>query len=611
VTSHRSARKHFSGGGKQLSHLDNLRSAVALEDLARLLGFVPSGLSFVLYKIPAERKYNSFKIPKRDGGTRQIKAPEPRLALLQRRLANLLYDCLDELGAASPPPWRSLAHGFERGRSIVTNASLHKRRRYVLNVDLEDFFPSINFGRVRGFFLKDRQFSLQPKIATLIAQISCHENQLPQGSPCSPVVSNLVGHLLDARLARLAKIHKCTYSRYADDITFSTNRKEFPPQLALPVEGGGGAWTLGMELKGTIERTGFRVNEKKTRMQFRGSRQITTGLMVNAKVNVRQEYWRAARHMCHALFNRGKYYKLVPAALKGGNPGDPPGKVEFESLNTLGGVLAHIYHVKDMADKRKAEKKKEEPTAVRKLYSDFLFYKNFVAGPAPIIVPEGKTDSIHLRCAIRRLPEFHPRLGKVVEDKFRTSVRFMNFSSTAHELLQIGHGASQLSVFVQTYRKRVAKFRHRPLAYPVIVLIDNDEGGRPLFGYIKGVTKQEISFETNAAFYYLGLNLYLVKTPEAETALHTSSIESFFDAATLATRLEGKGFDPHKEHEEPGKYGKIAFATRVIEPNVARIDFSGFRPLLSRLVAVLEHYEATKIAPKVAAKVGQHGRNSG
>ena len=96
-----------------------------------------------------------------------------------------------------------------------------------------NFFPSINFGRVRGFFLKDKHFSLQPPVATVLAQIACFENELPQGSPCSPVISNLIGHVLDGRLARFAKTHKCTYSRYADDITFSTSRKDFPPEIGV------------------------------------------------------------------------------------------------------------------------------------------------------------------------------------------------------------------------------------------------------------------------------------------------------------------------------------------------------------------------------------------
>src|SRR5205085_1381960 len=152
---------------------------------------------------------------------------------------------------------------------------------------------------------------------------------------------NLVGHLLDSRLARFAKIHKCTYSRYADDITFSTSRKDFPAALAFPVPGTTNEWQLGAELKEKIEHSGFKINNKKTRMQFRGSRQVTTGLMVNEKVNIRQEYWRKSRQMCHALFATGKYYRELPATLVGGSSGDPPVKEELTSLHAIGGMLAH------------------------------------------------------------------------------------------------------------------------------------------------------------------------------------------------------------------------------------------------------------------------------
>jgi hypothetical protein len=300
-----------------MSKLQTLRDAKTLEDVAKMLGFTPSGLSYILYKLPDSKKYYAFKIPKRNGGKRLIKAPERRLSLLQRRLATLLTECLEELKQATPPR-RSLAHGFEKGRSIISNASLHKRRRYVFNLDLADFFPSINFGRVRGFFLKDKHFALQPPVATVLAQTACFENELPQGSPCSPVISNLIGHVLDGRLARFAKTHKCTYSRYADDITFSTSRKEFPQEIAVPVSGSTVAWQVGDELRQRIKDAGFEINDNKTRMQFRGSRQVTTGLMVNEKVNIRQEYLRAARHMCKSLFTAGSYYRMVPAVLAAG-----------------------------------------------------------------------------------------------------------------------------------------------------------------------------------------------------------------------------------------------------------------------------------------------------
>lgn len=584
-----------------MSELVKLRAATTLEDVARLLGFVPNGLSFVLYKIPEARKYTSFEIPKQNGGKRQIKAPEPRLALLQRRLANLLYACLDELKQGSPPARRSLAHGFEKKRSIISNANLHKRRRYVLNLDLKDFFPSINFGRVRGLFLKDKHFQLQPKVATILAQIVCHENGLPQGSPCSPVVSNLVGHLLDSRLARFAKIHKCTYSRYVDDLTFSTSRKDFPPQLANRITGSDAGWQLGAELRGKIEHCGFQINDTKTRMQFRASRQVTTGLMVNEKVNIRQEYWRAARQMSHELFTKGTYYRKVPAALAGGSAGDPPVRQELTGLATLEGILAHVYLVKKYTDWRKDSEKRKEPTAARRLYRDFLFYKSFVALDRPVIVPEGKTDSIYLRCAIRRLTGFHPKLGEISGGKFQSKIRLMSYSATVHDVLELGRGASQLEPFMKNFQKIMGRFRHAPLLHPVIILVDNDEGGKNLFGFVHSKTGIKVNFNSSEPFYYLGGNLYLVKTPETPAAPHTSCMETFFEQCVLDTVLDGKTFDLAKEHDAPGKYGKQRFATRVVEPKAGEIDFSGFVPLLDRIVAVLDHYAAPKDALAAAA----------
>ena len=211
--------------------LEHLRAASSLEQLASFLGYSPSGLAYILYKGPPAGRYFSFSVPKRSGGVRVIQAPDERLKALQKTLAERLEECNVEItnrrGFSD-----GFAHGFDRCRSIVTNAWQHKSRRFVLNIDLEEFFPSINFGRVRGFFLKNRDFTLQPKVATMIAQIACFQNSLPQGAPSSPIISNLVAHVMDVRLGKLAAAAKCTYSRYADDLTFSTNQKTFPEALA-------------------------------------------------------------------------------------------------------------------------------------------------------------------------------------------------------------------------------------------------------------------------------------------------------------------------------------------------------------------------------------------
>jgi RNA-directed DNA polymerase len=111
---------------------------------------------------------------------------------------------------------------------------------------LQNFFPSLNFGRVRGFFRSNKHFKLAEPVATLIAQIACNDGVLPQGSPCSPIISELLTHFLDIRLVALAAKNKCSYTRYADDITFSTNQKLFPAALAAAA---GESWVLGNELR--------------------------------------------------------------------------------------------------------------------------------------------------------------------------------------------------------------------------------------------------------------------------------------------------------------------------------------------------------------------------
>ena len=594
-----------------MARLENLRAAATLDDVAHLLGFTPAGLSYVLYKLPGAAKYTTFDIPKRDGSKRHISAPVPQLALLQRRLANLLYDCLAEIEKDNPGR-RSLAHGFARGRSIATNATLHKRRRYVLNLDLENFFPSFNFGRVRGFFIKDRYFALPEKVATVIAQIACHNNELPQGSPCSPIISNLIGHVLDARLARFAKAQKCTYSRYADDITFSTSRKDFPASLAMPVPDTASSWKLGSELVSRIQASGFTINNKKTRMQFRGSRQVTTGLLVNDKVNVLPEYYRTARAMCHSLFSTGAYYRTVPAGVMGGTPGQTQ-TVPYTGLLPLAGVLAHIDQIKfGLARKelkkqegkrgtiKKDFKEKVVPRGFCKLYSDFLFYKNFLALEKPLILPEGKTDTIYLQCAIRQLQAYQPALGKVEGDKFLCGLRFMTYSPTVHEYLQLRGGFGDLVTLIGTYKKRLQTYRHAPMDHPIIVLVDNDDGGKKIFGPAKdhGVTP-EMTLASTAPFYFLGANLYIIKTPEIPPD-HKSCMEDLFDQSVKDVIIRGKIFDQSKDHEAPGKYGKFIFAEEVVKPNAASIDFSRFTPVLDRIVAVLADYKARMVASAAA-----------
>jgi len=261
-------------------------------DVAEFLGARRSDLAYWLYTAPPDKRYTEFEIPKRTGGMRLISAPTDQIKTWQNRVAEKL--------AQSYRPHPS-AHGFLEKRSVLTNAWDHTGVRFVLNVDLKDFFPSINFGRVRGLFIKP-PFAMAPPAATVLAQLCTFRNGLPQGAPTSPILSNFVASELDRRLTRLAKSNGVAYSRYADDISFSCNRPEFPPDLAHYEVDAGGLKTLrlGAALAKEISAAGFAPNLGKLRLQTRAMRQAVTGLTVNAKANVQRRRIRRVRAMLHA-----------------------------------------------------------------------------------------------------------------------------------------------------------------------------------------------------------------------------------------------------------------------------------------------------------------------
>jgi RNA-directed DNA polymerase len=250
--------------------LELFKKARDLTDVAKILDLMPAHISYALYKLDKpgfEPKYEEFTVPKKAGGVRTIKAPHHALKAVQKRLAKDLLEVEQVLETTRVKKADCiLAHGFKKKLSIMTNGENHRKRRYVFNVDLKDFFPTLNFGRVRGFFMKHKDFQLNKDVATILAQIACHDNHLPQGSPCSPVISNLIASVLDIRLNELAQQYNCTYTRYADDITFSTSEKLFPSAIGRPEPGSINLWEAGPKLLKAITRAGFELNPVKTRM---------------------------------------------------------------------------------------------------------------------------------------------------------------------------------------------------------------------------------------------------------------------------------------------------------------------------------------------------------
>lgn len=237
--------------------------------------------------------------------------------------------------------------GFTEGRSVVTNANKHKGHNYVFNTDLKDFFPSIHQARVWKRLQLKPLFFKQP-IANILAGLCSMKEKaedgsiryvLPQGAPTSPIITNMICDNLDRRLAGLAKRFGVVYSRYADDITFSSMHNVYNT-----------SGEFRKELKRIVEGQGFTMNEAKTRLQKLGSRQEVTGIIVSDKLNVSQKYVRDIRNILYiwrkygydAAFNKFfPKYKEARGHVKKGNP---------DMVNVLDGKLMYLKMVKGEDD---------------------------------------------------------------------------------------------------------------------------------------------------------------------------------------------------------------------------------------------------------------------
>ncbi|MCA8320093.1 retron Ec67 family RNA-directed DNA polymerase/endonuclease [Burkholderia cepacia] len=574
-----------------MSRLAKLRRAAGIDDLAELLGFKPKAISYILYIKDPEKKYVQFEIPKRSGGTRLISAPCGDLMSLQRRLAELLQECIAEINEERKVR-TVLSHGFRRKHCIKTNAWMHRGKRFVLNVDLSDFFGSINFGRVRGFFMANNNFKLNAKVATLIAQIACHENALPQGSPCSPVISNLIGHLLDLRLAELAKQSGCTYSRYVDDITFSTNKPQFPRNVAVQRDEDDHEWDAGADLVRIVGRAGFRLNDRKTRLQYHGSRQEVTGLVVNATLNTRVEYRHVARAMVHKLMTTGAFKRKRFVQNEDGTwaLAEVDGKIE-----ELNGMLSFIDSV-DLYKRRRQLKEVERDkslvtlkdlSATERYYGDFLFYKNFIFNERPVILGEGKTDNVYIQCALRSLLADYPSLIAKGANGFDQKISLFNRTSTIERLTQLSGGAEQFKTFVKEYLAARRKFPIKGKAPPIVIVADSDDGIGQVNAYLKNLTGSPV--DMTADFTHIKENLYIVYTP-LDAGGKGAPMENMFEKSVLQTQLGGKTFNPSNTKINHAKeYGKAYFAQHVVKKDADKIDFSGFKVLLDRIVKAIEH----------------------
>ena len=271
-------------------------------DVAGSLGLTIPQLRWLAFhtEVATRIHYVYFTVPKKSGGLRTLSAPHRKLAAAQR----WIHDNILSKVQAEPA-----AQGFRKGASTVSNARPHCRQAVVVNMDLENFFPTIVFARVRSVF---HRVGYSPCVATILALLctECPRRQvtydgksywvaigprgLPQGACTSPALSNQVARRLDKRLGGLAKKLNLAYTRYADDLTFSGSA-ELESRVGY----------LLARVRHLAEAEGFAVNGRKTRLLRRSTAQNVTGLVVNDTPAVPRRERRRLRALLHRARREG------------------------------------------------------------------------------------------------------------------------------------------------------------------------------------------------------------------------------------------------------------------------------------------------------------------
>lgn len=546
----------------------------AREEVAKLLGIELKELTYLLYKEKVENLYNTFEIPKKNGEFRIIHAPKDDLKWIQRKLSDKLSEVHSDY-LLNNNIKSVISHGFQEGKSIITNASLHRHKKYLLNIDIADFFPSFHFGRVQGYFRKSKEFNFSKEVSTIVAQLACYKGKLPQGAPTSPIISNLIFNIIDLHILKLAKNYKLDYTRYADDMSFSTNNKAFRKDYLAFIQ----------ELKELLEKNGFVINQNKTRLEYYSSRQEVTGLTVNDKINASRTFINNTRAMANQL------YKTNSFQINGrdGTLNQLEGRFSFiNQLDWLSNKLEY------RTTKKKTNKKFISGLNTReKQYQYFLFYKYFFRPDRPTIVTEGKTDILHIKSALMKYYDRYPKLiTKISDGKYEFKVYFLNKTRRLDYFLGISSdGADTMKniwnfyigknncINIYEYIKNKSQNESLDKVNPVILLFDNEQkSDRPLKNFLKYLG---IKLDDRQISKQLKANLFLQTIPLMK-GLEECEIEDLYEKEVLNVTIDGKNFCRSAEDDSEKYFGKHIFSMYIRE-RYNRIDFSNFLEVLDSI----------------------------
>ncbi|MBJ9949529.1 RNA-directed DNA polymerase [Acinetobacter bereziniae] len=607
-----------------MKNLENLKNCENARDLATLLDIPYKRFSIILYRHHISSKYSSFEIKKKDQSLRKIHAPYEYLKILQKKLANLLEQCLSEIEndrltenlakfnenrPKKYPKFHLTSHGFRKKiyidspyevhtitPGIFTNAYTHTNKNLVLNIDIKDFFSSIKFNRLVGFFIQNKYFELSEEVAFTIVRIATfRENDdemgyLPQGSPCSPVISNLFASMLDSRLVKLCKKNRCVYTRYADDITISTNLKEFPQDILTIVND---KVILNDRLKRQFDAFGFNVNNKKTRLSSKKQRQVVTGLVVNKKVNINKNYYKATRAMTDSFcktntFIKSKYHTFHES--------------EVSNSHSLNGILNYIYNIKkiepyklleshsdylkhhnELIDKKNWESRLlyhhiNTLSGLDKMYALFIFHKKYVYNEKNSIICEGITDVLHFKKAAVKLG-----VDNLKFSSFHSDYQF-------EKLLHLDGGTDNLKKFLSNLKLLYKSEVSLKDLNPTIIVVDRDDAGKGVIEEAKKLFKNSLEEYSSSSistlkFYCIFKKFYIFQLPIVPYDSKKTVIEYLYNNSTLLNEtmtINGKtliceAIATAEQIKKKEVYSKIAFIKNIIPKYESTLDYTYFK----------------------------------
>ena len=575
------------------------------EELAQFLSISLEDLHKILYIDTPDSYYITFSIPKKSGDFRIINAPTGLLKSIQHKLYLEILRYQENLRKQNNLR-NIISHGFEPGKSIMTNALVHKNKRYVFNIDLQDFFDQFHFGRVKGYFEKNKYFLLPTEVSTVIAQLACYHSVLPQGAPTSPIITNLICQVLDQRILKLAKKHKLDYTRYADDLTFSTNDKHFLESKEIFYN----------SLSKIIENAGFSINHDKTRLQDKDSRQIVTGLVVNDKVNINRHYYKETRAMANTLYRTGSF-------LIDGQPG---------TVNQLNGRFAFINQIDKFNNISTSKFTDTKPDFKlfnnhEKDYQRFLFYRYFMKNEKPLIITEGKTDIRYIKAALKNMYLDYPELiSKLDDGSFSFNISFLNKTRQLQYFFYLskGEGADDFGKIYEFYQPPQSN-QSDPLKYynskwshlfpcffhefsqmgvvpsqPIILLFDNEINikDKPLHKfvniqqfYITEKNKDHIKKDCYLPLQPKNLpyktNIILLTLPLPNPEMKECTIEDLFLKEDIPETIFNKALN--LKSTKAGEAGKNDFSNYVFK-NYTKINFVNFKPLFDTMKNIINEY---------------------